>query len=96
MLDDLWNGVVCLQPPSLFIGKVWVPVMHFCVCPIHCKVHRRVGRRLGSYRLISAQLLIGFCVVYTDTVKVKSSMARSLPVENLLPQNVGSIINYLQ
>ena len=29
-------------------------------------------------------------------VKVKSSMAESLPVENLLPQNVGSIINYLQ
>ena len=23
-------------------------------------------------------------------------MARSLPVENLLPQNVGSIMNYLQ
>ena len=29
-------------------------------------------------------------------VKVKSSMDRGLPVENLLPQNVGSIINYLQ
>ena len=28
-------------------------------------------------------------------VKVKPSMARSLPVENLLPQNVESIINYL-
>ena len=28
--------------------------------------------------------------------KVKSSMARSLPVENLLPQNVESIFNYLQ
>ena len=28
--------------------------------------------------------------------KVKFSMARSLPVENLLPQNVESIINYLQ
>ena len=27
---------------------------------------------------------------------VKSSMARSPPVEYLLPQNVGSIINYLQ
>ena len=27
--------------------------------------------------------------------KVKSSMARCLPVENLPPQNVGSIINYL-
>ena len=26
----------------------------------------------------------------------KSSMARSIPVENLLPQKVGSIINYLQ
>ena len=28
--------------------------------------------------------------------KVTSSMAKSLAVENLLPQNVGSIINYLQ
>ena len=27
--------------------------------------------------------------------KVKSSMARSLAVENLLPQNVGPIMNYL-
>ena len=27
---------------------------------------------------------------------VKSSIARILPVENLLPQNAGSIINYLQ
>ena len=31
-----------------------------------------------------------------SAIKVKSSMARSLPVENLLPQNVRSIINYLQ
>ena len=29
-------------------------------------------------------------------IKVKSSMAKSLPVENLLPQNVCSIINYWQ
>ena len=29
-------------------------------------------------------------------VTVKSSMAKSLPEENLLPQNVDSIINYLQ
>ena len=28
--------------------------------------------------------------------KIKFSMARSLPVENIPPQNVGSIINYLQ
>ena len=32
--NDLWNTVVCLQPPSLLIGKVWVPVMHFCACHI--------------------------------------------------------------
>ena len=31
VLDDLWNAVVCFQPPSLLIGKVWVPVMQFCV-----------------------------------------------------------------
>ena len=36
----------------------WVPVMHFCVCPIHCRVHWRMGRRLGSCRLTSVQLLI--------------------------------------
>ena len=41
------------------LRKVWVPVMHFCVCPIHCRVHWRMGRRLGSYRLTSVQLLIG-------------------------------------
>ena len=35
-----------LQPPSLLIGKIWVPVMRFCACPIHCRVHWRVGRRL--------------------------------------------------
>ena len=36
VLDNLWNPMVCFQQPSLLIGKVWVPVMHFCVCPIHC------------------------------------------------------------
>ena len=29
--DDLWNTVVCFQPPSLLIGKVWVPAMRFRV-----------------------------------------------------------------
>ena len=43
--ENLWNTVVCFQPPSLHIGKIWVPVMHFCVCHIHCRVHWRVGRR---------------------------------------------------
>ena len=39
--------------------KGLVPVMHFYGCPIHSKVYRRVGRRLGSCRLISVQPLIG-------------------------------------
>ena len=52
ILDDSLYAMVCFQPPSLLIRKVWVPVMHFCVCPIHCKVHWRVGRRLGLIDLI--------------------------------------------
>ena len=33
VLDDLWNAVVCFQPLSLFIGKVWVDACdaHLCV-----------------------------------------------------------------
>ena len=48
-----------LPTVQLLIGKVWVPVVHFCSCPIHCKVHWRMGRRQGSCRLISVQPLIG-------------------------------------
>ena len=50
--------MVCFQPHSLLIGKIWVSVLKFCACPIHCKVHWRVGRRLGLYRLFSVQPLI--------------------------------------
>ena len=61
--DDLWNAVVCF----LLIGKVWVSVLHFCVCRIHCKVHYIVDRKLRSSRLISVQPLVGstireFCI----------------------------------
>ena len=47
---------------SLLIGKSWEPVIHFFECPIHCKVHWRLGMRLGSFRLISAQPLIGLTI----------------------------------
>ena len=40
--------------------------------------------------------LVGTHLVTVLRVKVKSSMARSLPAENLLPQKVGSIIDYFQ
>ena len=63
VLEDLWNSVVCLKPPSLLIGKVRVPVIHFCACPIHCKVHWRISRRLGSCKLISALLSIGWTLM---------------------------------
>ena len=49
-------------------------------------LYSRYGNGVQMHVMINAELL----------KKVKSSMARSLPVENLLPQNVGSIINYLQ
>ena len=54
-----WNSVVFFQPPSLLIGKIWVPVMHFSVCPIHCRLYWRVGRRLGLCRLILVQPFTG-------------------------------------
>ena len=44
------------QPPSLLIGKVWVPVMHYS---LHCRVLWRVHMRLGSCRLISVKPLRG-------------------------------------
>ena len=43
VFHNLWNAVVCFQPPCLLIGMVWVPVIHSCVCRIHCKVHWRVA-----------------------------------------------------
>ena len=33
------KGYVSSCKPSLLIGKVWVPVMHFCLCTIHHRVH---------------------------------------------------------
>ena len=38
-------------------GCLWCTFTH--TLPIHCKVHWRVGRRLGSCRLISVEPLIG-------------------------------------
>ena len=70
-LDDLWNTVVCFQPPSLHIGKVWVPVMHFCSSHIYCKVHWRVGRRLGLYNGLILIVQIDFSAAF-DRVCISS------------------------
>ena len=54
-----------------------------------------VDSRLRMHRLYYARGAQGVLPMRVCE-KVKSSMARSFPVENLLPQNVGSIINCLQ
>ena len=46
------------HPSSLLIGKVCIPKVYFCVCPIHCKVCLRVDRRLGLFRFTLVQHLI--------------------------------------
>ena len=33
-----------LQPPSSLIENFWVPVMHFCACPIHCTRKSESGK----------------------------------------------------
>ena len=91
VLNDLWNAVMCFQPSSLLIGRVWVPAMHFCACPIHFKVHWRVGRTgivqidfsaafdRVNHRCILYKLStvgIGACVVYIDAVSIKQITAR--------------------
>ena len=55
-------------------------------------VHIRHNNMQNNYNMSNQQLP----TTDQQRVKVESSMAKSLPVENLLPQNVGSIINYLQ
>ena len=58
-LVDVWNDVVCFQPPSLLPTTQFAyrkcpgtcDDMHFCACPIHCRVHWRVGRRLGFVKI---------------------------------------------
>ena len=55
---------------------------------LHCQLPAKVMVKL-NYSLVYSHLTYAL-------LKVKSSMARSLPVENLLPQKVGSIINYFQ
>ena len=51
-----------LPTTNLVNGKVWVPLMHFCACAINCKVHWRVGRRVGLGKSISMQPLIGSAI----------------------------------
>ena len=46
--------------------------------------------------ILVASILVKSILFTSILVKLKSAMARSLPVENLLPQNVWLIINHFQ
>ena len=58
----------------------------------HLATEAGVMALLALYHLATVAAVVALFI----EVKVKSSVARSLTAENLLPQNVGSIINYLQ
>ena len=46
----MYLNSISIEELNLLIGKVWVPVMHFCACPIRCKAHWSVGRRQALCR----------------------------------------------
>ena len=60
--------------------------------PLYRSLHKQ--REIKNILNILYVYIRVICI--TKGKKVKSSTARNLPLENLLPQNVGSIINYLQ
>ena len=61
-LGRFMERIGVLKTTEFAYRKIWVPVMHFWVCPIHCRVHWRVGKRLGSCRFILVQPLIGLTI----------------------------------
>ena len=99
----------CFQPPSLFIGKVWVPVMHFLVGRIHSKVHWRVDFSAAFdtvnhqgilYRLCSAgiggcvlSILIQFLSNRSQHVMVDGCRSKLVNVMSGVPQ--GSVLGPL-
>ena len=66
VLDDLWNaiyGTHGVLPTTQFAYRKGLGTCDALLsCPIHCKVHWIVDRRLGSCRLISVQPLIGLTI----------------------------------
>ena len=92
--------VVC--PDLSVVSFHWYCVMPYQLYHSTVLCHALSGVPFHWYCVLRYQLchstgIVSYpisCVI--PLVKVKSSMARSLPVENLLPQNVRSIINYLQ
>ena len=64
----LWRFIECsdvlptIQFPYQDTETVWVSVIHFCAYPIICRVHSKVGRKLGLCRLIPVQPLTGLTI----------------------------------
>ena len=55
-----------------------------------------VEQNTTHYEKTSVLIICNIYIWYLQKAKVNSSMPRSLPVENLLPQNVGVNYNYFQ
>ena len=45
------------QPHNFLIGKVWVPVMHFCACAIDCKSALKSGQEA---RIVQIDFSVAF------------------------------------
>ena len=81
--DDLWNTVVCFQPPSLLIGKVWVPVMRFCVS--HTRQNTLESRQ--EARIVQIGFSVAFDRVNHQGILYRlSSMGIGGPVLSVLTQ----------
>ena len=82
----------------------WTQFHHRVDSVIYSMVPVSVWGAIRWYMSKSPIMLLKSMSIYVGTIpcccniaiKKKSSMARSLPVENLLLQKVGSIINYFQ
>ena len=58
--DDLWTAVVCFQPPSFLIGKIWVPLIDTRLYVSHTLQSALESGQEGRIsRLTSAQPLKG-------------------------------------
>ena len=97
MTDFYTNTHVTKNVPLLFfIHWYYYATVHDWAlrCLRQCK-SQDGWEGLRMYRYSNKQdSSVNFLPCRTFKKKAESSTARSLPVENLLPQNVGSIINY--
>ena len=101
MLNNLGNATECFQPTSLLIGKVWVPVIHFCALESGQKAALdRINHQGILYRLWSMfiggsvlSILTKFLLNRSQHVMVDDCRSKLVDVVSGVPQ--GSILGPL-